>query len=117
VPAFGAGLSRNHGAKSGLRVGCSWQRWKETSDPAAVAPGGSSHRIRTVCNLEANDGILFDGESVERTRIIEEDGGEGVRVKLYALLAGARIPMQVDIGYGDAVYPESEFASFHSIVS
>jgi len=25
---------------------------------------------------------------------------------------GARIPMQVDIGFGDAVHPEPEFASF-----
>lgn len=29
-----------------------------------------------------------------------------------AELAGARIPMQVDIGFGDAVYPEPELASF-----
>jgi predicted nucleotidyltransferase component of viral defense system len=35
-----------------------------------------------------------------------------VRVKFHAFLAAARIPMQVDIGFGDAVYPEPEFASF-----
>jgi hypothetical protein len=62
--------------------------------------------------VEGNDGILFDGESVEGTRIKEEDEYEGVRVKFNAALAGARIPMQVDIGFGDAVYPEPEFASF-----
>ena len=33
-------------------------------------------------------------------------------MKFHAVLAGARIPMQVDIGFGDAVYPEPEFASF-----
>jgi hypothetical protein len=68
--------------------------------------------IRTICKVEGDDGILFDGESVEGTRIKEEDEYEGVRVKFHADLAGARIPMQVDIGFGDAVYPEPEFASF-----
>lgn len=68
--------------------------------------------IRAICKVEGNDGILFDGESVEGTRIKEEDEYEGVRVKFHAALAGARIPMQVDIGFGDAVYPEPEFAPF-----
>jgi hypothetical protein len=35
-----------------------------------------------------------------------------VRIKIRAYLAGARIPMRVDIGFGDAVYPEPELASF-----
>jgi len=68
--------------------------------------------IRTICKVEDNDGILFDGESVEGTRIKEEDEYDGAHVKFHAVLAGARIPMQVDIGFGDAVYPEPEFASF-----
>lgn len=68
--------------------------------------------IRTICKVEENDGILFDSESVEGKRIKEEDEYDGVHVKFHAVLAGARIPMQVDIGFGDAVYPEPEFASF-----
>jgi len=42
----------------------------------------------------------------------EEDEYDGVRVKFQVELAGARIPMQVDIGFGDAVYSEPELASF-----
>ena len=76
------------------------------------AIGEVEETIRTICKVEGNDGILFDGESVEGARIKEEDEYEGVRVKFHAVLAGARIPMQVDIGFGDAVYPEPEFASF-----
>jgi len=55
---------------------------------------------------------MFAGESVEGTRIREEDEYDGVRFKFQAELAGARIPMQVDIGFGDAVYPEPKLASF-----
>jgi hypothetical protein len=68
--------------------------------------------IQVICKVEGNDGILFDGESVEGTRIKEEAEYEGVRAKFHAVLAGARIPMRVDIGFCDAVYPEPEFASF-----
>jgi hypothetical protein len=68
--------------------------------------------IRAICKVEENDGILFDGESVEGSRIKKEDEYDGVQVKFHAVLAGARIPMQIDIGFGDAVYPEPEFASF-----
>jgi len=68
--------------------------------------------IRVICNAEENDGILFDSKSVEGSRIKEEDEYDGVHVKFNAILAGARIPMQVDVGFGDAVYPEPEFASF-----
>jgi predicted nucleotidyltransferase component of viral defense system len=90
---------------------------RPTKDLDLLGWGSSAIReveesIRAICKVEANDGILFDGESVEGTRIKEEDEYEGVRVKFHAVLAGARIPMQVDIGFGDAVYPEPEFASF-----
>jgi len=68
--------------------------------------------IREICEIRQDDGIIFDDKSIEGSRIKEEDEYDGVRVKFQAELAGARIPMQVDIGFGDAVYPEPELASF-----
>jgi len=68
--------------------------------------------IRAICQIQDEDGIVFQNESVEGARIKEEDEYDGVRTKLLAELAGARIPMQIDIGFGDAVYPEPELASF-----
>lgn len=68
--------------------------------------------IRAICEIQEDDGIVFDCESIEGTRIKEDDEYEGVRVTFRAILAGAHIPMQVDIGFGDAVFPEPEFASF-----
>ena len=70
--------------------------------------------IREICNIQQDDGIVFAGESVEGTRIKEEDEYDGVRFKFQAELAGARIPMQVDIGLGDAVYPEPSLPPFLS---
>jgi predicted nucleotidyltransferase component of viral defense system len=73
--------------------------------------------LRAICAVEEDDGLAFEGGSVAGERIKEEDEYEGVRVKLSATLAGARIPMQIDIGFGDAVYPEPEFASFPTLLS
>jgi predicted nucleotidyltransferase component of viral defense system len=68
--------------------------------------------MREICEVEDQDGIVFDAKSVEGTKIKEDDEYDGVRIKFSAHLAGARIPMQVDIGFGDAVYPEPELVTF-----
>jgi len=68
--------------------------------------------IRAICEIQDDDGIVFDSESVEGAKIKEDDEYDGVRIKLLAELAAARIPMQIDIGFGDAVYPKPELASF-----
>ena len=68
--------------------------------------------IRAMCEIQNEDGIVFRSDLVEGAKIKEDDEYDGVRIKLLAELAGARIPMQIDIGFGDAVYPEPELASF-----
>jgi predicted nucleotidyltransferase component of viral defense system len=76
------------------------------------AIGEVEQRIRAICEIREEDGLAFDSESVESTKIKEDDEYDGVRIKLLTNLAGARIPMQIDIGFGDEVYPEPELASF-----
>jgi predicted nucleotidyltransferase component of viral defense system len=68
--------------------------------------------FRAICEVTEDDGILFESQSVEGTTIKENDEYDGVRIKFRAQLAGATIPLQVDIGFGDAVYPEPELAIF-----
>jgi predicted nucleotidyltransferase component of viral defense system len=91
---------------------------RPTKDLDLLGRGSSSDieevemTIRAICDIQDEDGIVFHRESVEGARIKEDDEYDGVRIKLLAELAGARIPMQIDIGFGDAVYPEPELASF-----
>ncbi|MEG9436370.1 nucleotidyl transferase AbiEii/AbiGii toxin family protein [Edaphobacter sp. HDX4] len=68
--------------------------------------------IRVISELQEDDGIFFDSKSIEGERIKEDDEYDGIRIKFRAELAGARIPLQIDIGFGDAVYPEPELAAF-----
>jgi len=93
------------------------QTHRPTKDLDLLGRGSSAigeveETIRAICKIPEEDGIIFDSKSVEGTKIKEEDEYDGVRIKFQAELAGARIPMQIDIGFGDAVYPEPELASF-----
>lgn len=58
----------------------------------------------------APDGLVFDSESIRTERIDEDADYEGIRVRFNGFLGTARISMQIDIGFGDIVYPEPEKA-------
>lgn len=52
------------------------------------------------------DGLAFDPASIEAERITEDADYEGTRIRFLGVLGSARINMQIDIGFGDIVYPE-----------
>lgn len=56
----------------------------------------------------AEDGVEYLSDTVRAEPIREASSYHGVRVTLTALLDGARIPVQCDIGFGDAVTPPAE---------
>jgi hypothetical protein len=51
------------------------------------------------------DGLTFAPDSIKAERITEDADYEGVRVTFTAHLDRARIPIQIDIGFGDTVTP------------
>ena len=62
--------------------------------------------IREICSVPYEDGLEFDLAAIKGWRIAEDAEYEGVRVKVPASLDGARVQMQIDIGFGDAVEPQ-----------
>lgn len=68
--------------------------------------------FREICQIEVDDGVAFDLASVRGAAIRKEAGYGGVRVDLLATLDGARIALQVDIGFGDAVTPAPESVNY-----
>lgn len=64
-----------------------------------------ANRIREICSVPAHDGIVLDVAGIEAERIKEDAEYEGVRVWVPASLEGARVTMQIDVGFGDAVDP------------
>jgi hypothetical protein len=62
------------------------------------------------------DGIEFIPETVRAAPIREEQEYDGIRVTLVGLLHQARIPLQVDIGFGDVVTPGPERIEFPTLL-
>ena len=65
-------------------------------DPAAIA-----ELFARICQVEApNDGIRFDPANLKIEAVREADKYQGAHLNLNGELAGAVIPVQVDIGSG-----------------
>lgn len=62
------------------------------------------------------DGIVFDSSSLKVSVIRKDQLYGGLRVTVVAFLGNARIPVQVDIGYGDIVFPNPEEILFPPIL-
>jgi hypothetical protein len=63
-----------------------------------------------------DDGIVFDHESLRSETITEEADYAGLRITFKGFLDSARVNMQIDIGFGDEVYPEPERSDFPVIL-
>ena len=68
-------------------------------------------------SLPPDDGLVFVSESIRVEAIREDTKYGGCRVTLKAHLGNIRIPLQFDVGFGDAVIPEPEKVAYPSMLS
>jgi len=98
------------------------QRYRPTRDADFLARGDNAperfaHIFRELCVLEVDeDGLRFDAETVEAERISEDADYEGVRVTLVAYLERAKIPIQIDVGFGDIVTPAPSRTAYPTLL-
>jgi predicted nucleotidyltransferase component of viral defense system len=59
--------------------------------------------VREIISLKLEDGVTFDPEAVMGSVIKEDQEYEGVRVNLIGMLGRSRQPLQIDVGFGDAI--------------
>jgi len=70
---------------------------------------GIVKQIREIMTVDVeSDGLSFDPASVRAERITEDAEYAGIRIRFRGLLDTARVALQIDIGFGDIVYPEPE---------
>lgn len=87
------------------------QRHRPTRDADLLARGDNSPErfmaiFKEICNVEVeDDGLRFDPATVTAEQITEDADYEGIRVKFIGFLENARIPIQIDLGFGDAITP------------
>ena len=71
-----------------------------------------------ICGVKLpEDGITFDPESLKVEPVRETDKYQGARLDLRGRLARAVIPVRVDIGFGDHVYPTPKRETFPSLLT
>lgn len=74
--------------------------------------------VKDVCDaVVEQDGLVFDAKTVQGRKIKENADYEGVRVKFIGFLERAHIPMQIDVGFGDIVYPETKVIDYPVILN
>lgn len=72
-----------------------------SSTPEALAD-----TFKAICSTPVpDDGVTFDVAGITAAPIREDIEYGGVRVRTQAIIDGARIPIQVDIGFGDVITP------------
>jgi hypothetical protein len=73
--------------------------------------------FKTLCELPVEaDGLTFVSATVKAEEIREDDIYGGVRVTLLGRLGRIRIPIQVDVGFGDVVTPAPEVRPFPTLL-
>ncbi len=72
--------------------------------------------FRAIVAVETEDGLAFDSASIRGSEIQKEAGYRGVRIQLVARLEQARLSLQVDIGFGDAVNPPPEQVTYPTLL-
>ena len=73
--------------------------------------------IKDVCNFAVvPDGLIFDTATIRGRKIKEDADYEGVRVKFLGFLERSRITMQIDVGFGDVIYPKPKTIDYPVIL-
>lgn len=66
-------------------------------------------QIRDILSAEVDpDGLVFDPDTIQVERVTEDADYEVIRVRFRGTLDSARVNMQIDIGFGDVVFPSPE---------
>lgn len=74
--------------------------------------------FQNICLLAVeDDGLTFDPKRITAERIKQEQEYGGVRVHCEARLGQARIELQIDVGFGDAVTPRAIKVPFPTLLA
>jgi predicted nucleotidyltransferase component of viral defense system len=74
-------------------------------------------KIKDIVKTEVEpDGLFFDINSILCEQISKEANYAGIRMLFLCFLDTSRISIQIDIGFGDVIYPKAEIIELNSIL-
>ncbi|MDW7761499.1 MAG: nucleotidyl transferase AbiEii/AbiGii toxin family protein [Acidobacteriota bacterium] len=83
-----------------------------SSDPEDVIVA-----FREICNTpDAVDQLVFDTDTITAEPIRDGSEYDGLRIRIKARLGESNIPMQVDVGFGNAIVPGPEEKEYRTIL-
>lgn len=98
------------------------QELRPTRDVDLLGSGPEDHAalraaMEAICAVPCpEDGVDFDPASLRMDDIRDEQPYGGVRVRLHGRLGQARLALQVDVGFGDAVTPGREEQDYPTLL-
>lgn len=69
-----------------------------------------------ICAIDTDDGLRYDTQSMKLAPIREDNVYGGMRLSMLAFVGSARLPVQVDIGFGDAITPAAELVTYPTLL-
>jgi hypothetical protein len=102
-----------------VRIG---ERYRPTRDLDLLGLGEATEAaihaaVREIATTKVDDdGLVFDVDTVEVRAIREDNRYGGIRAIMQAHLAQARIHVQIDVGFGDAITPAAMDMDFPTLL-
>jgi hypothetical protein len=103
-----------------VRVG---EQYRSTRDLDLLGLGEASEvavaaAIRDIATTKVDDdGLVFDVDGLEVHAIREDNTYGGIRAVMQARLAEARIHVQIDVRFGDAITPTATELQFPTLLT
>ena len=72
--------------------------------------------VEVLSSSDVDDGLVFETNALTVGPIREDQDYGGVRILVVARLGSAKIPIQVDIGFGDAITPAATEITFPTLL-
>ena len=121
---LGASRARDQCILKGASLLAVWMEepYRGTRDIDILALGANDEEtirgvMSTICDVPCpEDGLLFDVDTLDVTAIRDAQRYSGQRARMLALLGTARVTVQVDFGFGDAVTPGPEEARLPTLI-
>jgi hypothetical protein len=69
-----------------------------------------------ICAIDADDGVRYETAGMRTTPTREDNVYGGLRLTIPAFIGTARLPVRVDIGFGDAITPAPETVTYPTLL-
>ena len=84
--------------------------WSEDRAPIRAS-------LEAICGVPCpEDGVVFDGATIRMAAIRDDQPYGGVRARIRGRLGQARLPLQIDIGFGDVITPERKERDYPTLL-